>query len=129
MPMTRVALRKGKPPEYKTAILEQIYEAMRETVHIKDGDRFMSISEHEASEFAYGEAFLDIARTDDLVQIQIFWSPGKTVEIKQAMYRAIVTRLGKAPGIRPEDVFICVFEAAAENWSFGNGETQFYQGS
>ena len=128
MPMTRVALRKGKSADYKTAILDQIYQAMRETVHIKDGDRFMSITEHEASEFAYGEAFLDISRTDELVQIQIFWSPGKTVEVKQAMYKAIVERLGKAPGIRPQDVFICVFEAPAENWSFGAGETQFYTG-
>jgi len=67
MPMTRVALRKGKSADYKTAILDQIYQAMRETVHIKDGDRFMSITEHEASEFAYGEAFLDISRTDELV--------------------------------------------------------------
>jgi len=128
MPMTRVALRKGKSADYKTAILDQIYQAMRETVHIKDGDRFMSITEHEASEFAYGEAFLDISRTDELVQIQIFWSQGKTVEVKQAMYKAIVERLGKAPGIRPQDVFICVFEAPAENWSFGAGETQFYTG-
>jgi 4-oxalocrotonate tautomerase len=126
MPMTRVALRKGKSAEYKTAILDQIYAAMRETVHIKDGDRFMSITEHEVSEFAYGAAFLDIARTDDLVQIQIFWSPGKTAAVKQALYKAIVERLGKAPGIRPQDVFICVFEAPAEIWSFGNGETQFY---
>jgi len=128
MPMTRVALRKGKSAEYKATILKQIYEAMRETVHIKDGDRFMSITEHEASEFAYGDSFLDIARTDDLVQIQVFWSPGKTAEMKQAMYKSIVDRLAKAPGLRPQDVFICVFEAPAENWSFGNGETQFYTG-
>ena len=127
MPMTRVALREGKSSDYKRAILDQIYEAMRESVPIKDGDRFMSITEHEASEFVYGREFLDIARTDDLVQIQIFWSPGKTAEMKQAMYKAIVERLAKAPGIRPEDVFICVFEAPAENWSFGNGETQFYR--
>ena len=126
MPMTRVALRKGKSSDYKRAILDQIYEAMRESVHIKDGDRFMSITEHDASEFAYGSEFLDVARTDELVQIQVFWSPGKTAEMKQAMYKAIVERLAKAPGIRPEDVFICVFEAPAENWSFGNGETQFY---
>ena len=128
MPMTRVALRKGKSRDYKRAILDRIYEAMRESVHIKDGDRFMSITEHDASEFAYGSEFLDVARTDELVQIQVFWSPGKTAEMKQAMYKAIVERLAKAPGIRPEDVFICVFEAPAENWSFGNGETQFYTG-
>jgi 4-oxalocrotonate tautomerase len=107
--------------------MDQIYEAMRETVHIKEGDRFQTITEHDQSEFGYGADFLDIRRTDNLVQIQIFWSPGKGAEMKQAMYKAIVSRLGKNPGVRPEDVFICVFEAPAENWSFGNGETQFYK--
>jgi 4-oxalocrotonate tautomerase len=126
MPVTRIAIREGKPPQYKQAILDEIYEAMRESVQIKDGDRFMAISEHGESEFAYG-AFLGIDRSDDLVQIQIFWAPGKTVEAKLAMYHRIVERLADNPGVRPEDVLISVFETAAENWSFGNGETQFYQ--
>jgi phenylpyruvate tautomerase PptA (4-oxalocrotonate tautomerase family) len=125
--MTRVALRKGKSGPYKQALLEGIYQAMRTTCHIGDGDRFMSITEHEASEFAYGENYLGIQRSDDLVQIQIFWSPGKTVPMKQALYKEIVELLGRNPGVRPEDCFICVFEAPAENWSFGNGETQFYR--
>jgi 4-oxalocrotonate tautomerase len=43
------------------------------------------------------------------------------------MYRQIVTRLVANPGVRPEDVLISVVETAAENWSFGNGETQFYE--
>jgi phenylpyruvate tautomerase PptA (4-oxalocrotonate tautomerase family) len=60
------------------------------------------------------------------VQIQIFWAPGKTVEQKLAMYKRIVERLGTNPGVRPEDVLISVTETAAENWSFGNGEAQFY---
>jgi 4-oxalocrotonate tautomerase len=125
MPATRVALRKGKSAEYKATLLHEIYEAMREAVPIKEGDRFMALTEHEACEFAYGETFLGLRRTDDLVQIQIFWSPGKGVATKQALYRRLVERLGAALGIRGEDVFICVFEAPAENWSFGNGETQF----
>ena len=128
MPVSRVAIRKGKSPQYKQAILDGIYEAMRRTVHIKDGDRFQTLSEHEAAEFAYGADFLDVARTDDLVQVQVFWSPGKGPDVKQAMYKAIVERLAEDPGVRPQDVLICVFEAPAENWSFGNGETQFYKG-
>jgi 4-oxalocrotonate tautomerase len=43
------------------------------------------------------------------------------------LYRKIVERLGANPGVRPEDVLISVVETAAENWSFGNGETQFYK--
>jgi 4-oxalocrotonate tautomerase len=126
VPVTRIAIRAGKPSEYKRALMDEIYEAMRETVAIKDGDRFMAITEHGPDEFAHG-AFLGIERSDDLVQIQVFWAPGKTVEAKLAMYRRIVERLGANPGVRPEDVLISVVETAAENWSFGYGETQFYK--
>ena len=126
MPVTRISIREGKTPEYKQALMDEIYEAMRETVAIKDGDRFMAITEHGEHEFAYGP-FLGIDRSDDLVQIQVFWAPGKTVDAKLAMYEKIVERLGANPGVRPEDVLISVVETAAENWSFGNGETQFYK--
>jgi 4-oxalocrotonate tautomerase len=126
MPVTRIAIREGKTPEYKQALMDEIYEAMRETVAIKDGDRFMAITEHGEHEFAHG-SFLGIDRSDDLVQIQVFWAPGKTVDAKLAMYKTIVERLGANPGVRPADVLISVVETAAENWSFGNGETQFYQ--
>jgi 4-oxalocrotonate tautomerase len=126
VPLTRIAIRDGKTPEYKQALMDEIYEAMRETVAIKDGDRFIAITEHSRDEFAYG-GFLGIDRGDDLVQIQVFWAPGKAVEAKLAMYKRIVERLGDNPGVRPEDVLISVTETAAENWSFGNGETQFYK--
>jgi phenylpyruvate tautomerase PptA (4-oxalocrotonate tautomerase family) len=125
VPVTRIAIREGKTAEYQQALLDEIYDAMRETVAIKEGDRFMAITEHGEHAFAYGP-FLGIERSDDLVQIQIFWAPGKTVEQKLAMYRRIVERLGSNPGVRPEDVLISVTETAAENWSFGNGEAQFY---
>jgi 4-oxalocrotonate tautomerase len=76
MPVTRIAIRKGKTPEYKRALIDEIYAAMRETVAIKDGDRFTAITEHGDNEFAYGR-FLDIDRSDDLVQIQVFWASGR----------------------------------------------------
>jgi 4-oxalocrotonate tautomerase len=126
MPVTRIAIRDGKTPRYKQALMDEIYEAMRETVAIKDGDRFMALTEHGENEFAYG-SFLGIDSSDDLVQIQVFWAPGKAVDAKLAMYKRIVERLADNPGVRPEDVLISVTETAAENWSFGNGETQFYK--
>lgn len=126
MPITRIAIREGKPDTYKQALLSQIYEAMRETVKIKDGDRFMAITEHGESAFAHGD-FLGIQRSADLVQIQIFWTSGKSSDAKLAMYRAIVDRLGRDPGVRPEDVLISVVETSAENWSFGNGEAQLFK--
>lgn len=44
MPVTRIASREGKTREYKRALMDEIYEAMRETVAIRDGDRFMAIT-------------------------------------------------------------------------------------
>jgi 4-oxalocrotonate tautomerase len=50
------------------------------------------------------------------------------MDLKKAMYRKIVENLGRNPGVRAEDILINVFESPAENWSFGNGETQFFKG-
>ena len=35
------------------------------------------------------------------------------------------TLLGDSPGLRPQDVFINVLEAAKDNWSLGHGVAQF----
>jgi Tautomerase enzyme len=49
MPVTRISIREGKTPEYKQPLMDEIYEAMRETVAIKDVDRFMAITEHAST--------------------------------------------------------------------------------
>jgi 4-oxalocrotonate tautomerase len=125
MPLTRISLRRGKSPEYRKALLEQVYLAMRETFNVPEDDRFMTVSEHDADDFVYGASYMDIRRSDDLVIIQLTVSNTRTVEQKKALYRRIVERLGDAPGIRPEDVFINLVEVAKENWSFGHGEAQY----
>ena len=76
MPVTRIAIREGRNPAYTKALLDEIYEAMRETVAIKDGDRFMAITEHGEHEFAYGP-FPGRDRSDDLVQIQVSGPPAR----------------------------------------------------
>jgi phenylpyruvate tautomerase PptA (4-oxalocrotonate tautomerase family) len=49
----------------------------------------------------------------------------RTVEQKKALFRRIVELLGEKPGLRPEDVFVTVLDAAKENWSVGHGLAQF----
>ena len=121
MPMTRVSLRGGKPAAYRKAILEGLYQAMRETFDVPEGDRFMTISEHDRPDFSYGADYLDIARSDDLVIIQLTVSNTRTVAQKKALYRRIVERLTENPGVRPEDILINLVEVRPENWSFGHG--------
>jgi len=125
MPLVRIALRRGKSPAYLAAIRDGIYAAMRETFDVPENDRFMLVTQHDAEEFDYAPRYLGIARSDDLVVIQITANNTRTVEQKQALYRRIAERLADNPGVRPEDVFISLVGVLPEDWSFGNGRAQY----
>ena len=124
MPIAHISLRAGKPEAYRQAIFDSLYRAMRETLHVPEGDQFMTITEHDAANFRYGAAY-GVARSDDLLYIQITVFDSRTLEQKKALFRRIAELLGESPGIRPEDVFVNVLEAAKENWSLGHGLAQF----
>jgi len=124
MPLIHISLRAGKPEAYRQAIFDGLYSAMRETLNIPDGDQFMTITEHDAANFRYGAAF-GIARSDDLVFIQITVFNTRTPEQKKALFRRVAELLGESPGIRAEDVFVNIVDAAKENWSVGSGLAQF----
>jgi phenylpyruvate tautomerase PptA (4-oxalocrotonate tautomerase family) len=68
---------------------------------------------------------MDVARSDDLVYIQITANNTRSLEQKKALFQRIAQRLGEDPGLRPEDVFVNLVEVAKENWSFGYGLAQY----
>jgi 4-oxalocrotonate tautomerase len=120
MPLARIDLRKGKDAAYRQAIGRVVYEAMV-SIGVPEKDRFQLITEHDADNFLFDPTYLGIARTDDLVIIQVTWNEGRTVEQKKTFYKAIADGLAASPGIRPQDVLINLIEVKKENWSFGNG--------
>ena len=79
----------------------------------------------ELLNFLFDAGYLGVDRSDDLVIIQITWNEGRTADQKKGLYKAIVDGLAKAPGIRPEDVFINLVDVRKENWSVGKGEAQY----
>jgi 4-oxalocrotonate tautomerase len=127
MPLIHISMRAGKRPAYRQAVIDGIYRAMRETFNVPDDDQFMTITEHEAANFRYGANYLGVARTDDLVFIQITANNTRNAEQKQALFKATARLLGDNPGIRPEDVFVSIVEVAKENWSLGNGLAQYVE--
>ena len=124
MPLLHISMRAGKPEAYRQATFDGLYRAMRETLNVPEGDQFMTITEHDAANFRYGAAF-GMARSDDLVYIQITVFNTRTVEEKKALFRRIAELLRENPGMRPEDVFVSIIDTAKENWSVGNGLAQF----
>jgi 4-oxalocrotonate tautomerase len=125
MPLVRISLQSGKPDSYRTAISNQVYEAMRETLLIPEGDRFQIITEHTGSQLIADPTYMGMRRSADFVLIQIFLSRGRTTEAKQALYRRIVERVTESPGIRPDDVMTVLTEVGLDDWSFGRGEAQY----
>ncbi|MGB8900615.1 MAG: tautomerase family protein [Methylocella sp.] len=125
MQLTRVSLLKGKPPQYRKAILDGLYQAMREFFDVPEDDRFMLIEEYDKSNFLYDENYLGIARDDDLVIIQITVNNTRGPDKKKALFARIVENLTKNPGIKPENIFVNLLEVPKENWSFGNGIAQY----
>lgn len=125
MPLTRISLRRGKPAAYRQALAEQVYLAMRDSFAVPEDDLFVMIHEHDEADFVFGRTYMDIARSDDLVIIQITANNTRDAPTKQALYRRIVERLGAQPGVRAEDVFINLVETVKENWSFGHGLAQY----
>ena len=125
MPLVRVSLRKGKSDDYKKAIGDGVYKAMREAFNVPEEDRFVVVSEHSESEFQFSKTYLDIARSDDLVIIQITANNTRTVEQKKALFAEIAELLSINPGLRKEDVFVSLVDVPKENWSFGNGIAQY----
>src|ERR1700684_3885145 len=125
MPLARVSLRRGKPATYRKAILEGLYQALRETFDVPEGDRFMILTEHDEDDFVYDANYLGLRRSDDVVYIQITVSNTRPTAQKQKLYRRIVERLTGNPGLRAEDIFINLVEVLPENWSFGHGEAQY----
>ena len=125
MPFTQISMAEGKSAEYRTALMEEIYLAMRDTINIPEDDRFATISEHKPSNINNSGSYLGIDRSDDVIFIQITLNHGRSTDQKKALYGKIAERLKDSLDVRPEDVVVSLIEVQPEDWSLGNGEGQY----
>ena len=125
MPLVRIDLVEGKSAQYRSTIVQVVYDAMRETMNVPKDDRFMVITEHPTEGFVADPNYLGIQRSKDCVFIQITLNAGRTLEQKRGFYRAVADGLHQRLSLRREDVFIGLVEVNKENWSFGNGQAQY----
>ena len=124
MPLVRISLLRGRSPELRRKIGDAIHRAMVETINVPQHDRFQLLTEHEPGDLVYDSEYLGIARTDQIVLVQITMNVGRTLAQKRALFRRIADNLA-ALGLRREDALINLVEVAKENWSFGNGVASY----
>jgi len=122
MPLTSIALRKGKSAEYRRAVADSVHAALVETIGIPSDDRFQLIDQYDADSLIYDRHFLGIERTDDIVIIRITLRSGRPREQRTSLHRSIAEKLSRSPGVRPEDVFVELVENDYADWSVGRGE-------
>ena len=127
MPLVRISLMKGKPANFGKEIGAIVYRTMVDTINVPPQDNFQIITEHDSDRLIYDPEYLNIARTNEVVFIQITLNEGRTVEKKKAFYKVLAKRLNQELSLRMEDILINLVEVKKENWSFGNGIAQYAQ--
>lgn len=125
MPLVQISLLKGKSDEYKKKIGDVVHQSMVDTINCPPMDRFQVFTEVSESNFIFTPEYLGIAYSDDLIIIQITLNEGRTIELKQTLYKSIAEGLQGSIGISSSDVMINLVEVKKENWSFGNGIAQY----
>jgi 4-oxalocrotonate tautomerase len=125
MPLVRIDVPRTIESERRSLIGDIVYQAMAEVLNVPDGDKFQIINVHEPVTLRMDPAYLGIDRSADAFIIDITLNAGRSVELKQRFYAAVVERLTAEAKVRPQDVVIVLTEVAKENWSFGNGEAQY----
>lgn len=121
MPFIRTAVRHGTPAPQKEAIVQSIHQALVDSIGMPPDELFNLVTEYQPQDFFYDRRFNAIARSDQLVAIEITMRRGRSDAMKRALYAAIAANLEQRAGVRPQNVFIFTHENDYSDWSVGNG--------
>ena len=127
MPLVRIDLVRGRPPEDVRRLADTVQEVMLEVFAAPPGDRYQVIHQHDRDEIVAEDTGLGIKRTDGVTIIQVT-QQGRSREQKEALYAALAQRLDEEGLVRPTDLIVSVTENTRDDWSFGHGRAQFLTG-
>ncbi|MBS1597331.1 MAG: tautomerase family protein [Bacteroidetes bacterium] len=121
MPLVTFTLLKGQPAALKTKLGQAVHFAL-ENAGVPKADRFQRFLELESENFNYDLHYPDLSesRTTRFVLIEILFSVGRSVKVKQKILSDLLEHL-QAAGISSNDIMVSFQETAWENWSFANG--------
>jgi quercetin dioxygenase-like cupin family protein/phenylpyruvate tautomerase PptA (4-oxalocrotonate tautomerase family) len=128
MPFVQISHSIGLNEPAKKAISLSIHSALVEVFGIPGEDYFHTIAALPPDGLLYAPAYLGVEHWNPFVAIQIFCKEGRTVEMKQRLYREIAERIAASTAVAASNVFIVIVENPAANWSFGDGKAQMVTG-
>lgn len=125
MPLVRIDLPTSTPSEQIDAVSRAVHQALVDTFNVPLADKFQTVTKRDADALVCTPEFLSIQHTKKIVFVQIHCSPGRSLEMKQALYKQIARQISDSTELLASDVIINLVETARENWSFGNGIAQY----
>lgn len=121
MPFIRTAVPAGTESSRKRAIVQGIHDALVEGIGMPKDELFNLVREYTDDEFFFDRNFNGIARSDNVVVVEITMRRGRSDAMKRALYAAIARNLEANAAVSPKDVFIFTHENDYSDWSVGNG--------
>jgi phenylpyruvate tautomerase PptA (4-oxalocrotonate tautomerase family) len=125
MPLARISVFEEMAAERRLMIAAAVYDAMRLTLGIPEGDRFVVLSAHPQEEFIVDPNFMQMQRTSDFVLVHVTLRRGRSVETKQSFYKEAARLLRVRANIAPDNIMVVLTENELADWSFGRGEAQY----
>lgn len=86
-----------------------------------EDELFNLVTEYRDGDFFFDRTFNGIARSAELVVVEITMRRGRSDAMKRALYAAIARNLEAGASVSPKDVFIFMHENDYSDWSVGNG--------
>ena len=114
MPLVRIDIIKGHTDEYKKIFLSAVHDGLESALGIPGWDRFQRLCEIEKDYFeTSGE------KTEKFCMIELTIFPGRSKEVKSAIFKEITRLLVERLNIAPPDIFIIINDPPFENWGLG----------
>jgi 4-oxalocrotonate tautomerase len=125
MPLVRISLPQNTLSADIVAVSKAVHNALVATFNVPEPDRFQAIHKHNADELVCTPEFLGVQHSPHVVFVQISCSPGRSLELKKALYSKIAADIAQTSNFKAADVIINLLETSRENWSFGLGVAQY----
>jgi 4-oxalocrotonate tautomerase len=125
MPLVRIDIPAATLAADGAAVSAAVHASMVKTFNVPQQDQFQTLCRRGEGELVCTPEFLGITHSASVVFVQIFCSPGRSLEMKKALYAEIVRAISASTAFKSEDVIVNLVETARENWSFGHGIAQY----
>jgi len=117
MPLVKIEMLAGKSPAYKKELLDNVHQALVDTLKIPDSDRIQRLYELDRDHFE-----ISANKTENFILIELTIFQGRSFEAKKNLYKTTVDYLEKALRINRNDIMIVINEPPLENWGLAGGK-------